>query len=267
MDGKGVSDNRRSRRWVVIVLVGIPAWLVASTLFGWWAWNREHQRGEEGAKFAREIDAGSLESAMRKIRDFATPRGVGDEAGRLGLTRMAAMIEGSLGPSNAGYEVRRLQGVSAEGGEWPALQVVVRGDSRPPLWVICPYDEAEAAPDASAVASTMAVATALAGKSLGRPVHFLFVPHRSDPELFGRMERWIARPDVALWIEGTSGQDITLVSGPRKEEQFHMPVAVEEGGGHLPAFVEFGIVPRGQATGDITPATRALAGMIQELAR
>ncbi|MCU0795801.1 MAG: hypothetical protein MUF31_07690 [Akkermansiaceae bacterium] len=257
-----------SKRWVAIILVGIPAWLVGSTLFGWWAWNREHSRGIEGAKFAQEVDGELLAGDLKKVRAFATPRGVGDERQRLGLTRMAAMIEGTLGPSNAGYEVRRLQGVAAEGGEWPALQVVVRGDERPALWVICPYDELPGHEDPSGVVSTMAVAAAVAGKPLGRPVRFLFVPHRKDADLLKRMASWIPSSDVAIWITSASGHEVELVAGPRKDPGFQLIQPVGESTTELPEFVEFGIIPTGPPAGDdLVPVTRSLVGMISDLAR
>ena len=250
------------------MLVGIPAWLVASTLFCWWAWKRQLERGEEGAKFAREIDPVLLAADLRKVADFASPRGVGDGEGRAGLTRMAAMIEGSLGPSNAGYQVRRLQGVTSGEGEWPALQVILRGDDRPPLWVVCPYDELPGNPDASGVVSTLAVASSLAGKSLGRPVHFLFIPHRNDPDLLRRMAAWIDARDLSLWVDATRGTAIELASGPREDPGFRLRVAPEHRAEDIPEMIEFGLIPVGTPeNNDLTPATREMAGIIRELAR
>lgn len=192
---------------MAIVLVGVPVWLVASTLFGWWAWHRRHDEVDEPAKFATELSDQSVESDLRKIRTLASPRGTTSEAAALGLTRMAAMIEGSLGESNAGYRIQKLGGPDTGLGSWPVLIAKLPGDDRAPLWVITGYDQSveDQAKDDAAIAAVLAVANAVANRHLGRPVHFAFLPHHHEPG--GNAGKVMQRLDN---LAGTSGKRLQV---------------------------------------------------------
>lgn len=219
-----MSDEAKARRdpRVVALLVLLPLWLVASTVFGlflWWRGERNKSEPEQ-VRFTTPVEVDRLADDMRKLVEIVGPRQVGSEAGAFGLTRAATMIEGSLGASNAGYRIEKVSGPETPGGSWPLLMVTLPGDARPPVWVMTAYDTADGrlAADSSAVASTLAVAQALAGDSPGRPVTFAFVPHLHEPgapssATFDLLSGRIRPAAVVLWVGSMAGSGDLQVSG------------------------------------------------------
>ncbi|MCH7225249.1 hypothetical protein MLD59_03835 [Verrucomicrobiaceae bacterium E54] len=180
MDG---SENRRPRRGVVIFLSLLPLWLVISTGIGLWLWNRGGENQPEQAKFKTPISAEGLESDLRKIVEIAGPRHLGSDRGHIGLKRVSAMIRSSLGPENAGYALEMHPGPTTPEGTWPLVLARLPGEGKP-LAVVAGYDSREGSPGVEAngtgLASVLAIAQAMAGETLGRPVTFAFVPHAYD---------------------------------------------------------------------------------------
>ena len=174
--------------WVRVLLVMLPVWLLVSGgLAIWWQIRRSaHSEADEQAKYPRSVDAAELVEDVRKIAFVVGKRGTGDEQAGRGLDRMAALIEGSLGPSNTGYLVVRSTGPTAGDRAWPLIEVVSDGREAglPGVWVLCGYD----APvgrrgvewNATGVAAVMAAAREVVGDDLRRPLHFLFLPHVFD---------------------------------------------------------------------------------------
>jgi hypothetical protein len=99
---------------------------------------------------------------------------------------MAALIEGTLGPDNAGYRVERVLGPTSGVEAWPILLATLPGGSGDPLWVVAAYDQDPSGggveANATGVVSTLAVAQALGRDTLDRPIVFAFLPHGYDPE-------------------------------------------------------------------------------------
>lgn len=207
-DGWRVTEEpapRRDRR-VALLLWLLPLWLLVSSVAGLWLYFRNKEANEEKQqmRFTTGIAAEGLRDDVAKLLDFVGERHGGDARGAKGLDRAAAMIEGSLGPSNAGYRVERVAGPSLPTGRWPILIAKVRGkdDDASGVWVVAGYDSrpgtrgAEA--NASGVASVLAAAHALAADLPRRSIHFAFVPHVQQTEeplletlaiLSGRMEQ------------------------------------------------------------------------------
>lgn len=183
------APKRRDRR-VVLLLTLVPLWLVVSSAGGIWLYLR-HQKKEaeaERARFASPVSAAELADDAGKLTGFAGERHPGTAGGVQGLYRAAAMIEGSLGPGNAGYRVERSRGPSTPSGNWPLLKATVHGKNPklPPLWVVAAYDSRAGSPGAEAnatgVASLLAAARALAGFAPDRSIRFCFIPHGCDPD-------------------------------------------------------------------------------------
>ncbi|WP_338686401.1 M28 family peptidase [Haloferula helveola] len=207
---------------IVIMLVLLPFWLVASTVLGVWLWHRGQQQQEahEPEKFRTEISADGLADDVNKLVNICGPRHVGTEQGERGLSRAAAMIEGTLGPSNAGYRIESSPGPPTPNGSWPIIRATLPGDEREPLVVLAAYD---ASPDgggveanATGVASVMGIAQALAGENLGRPVVFAFVPHAYDAgsprqEALERLLGKLGSFERILVVEAT-GADAKLIA-------------------------------------------------------
>lgn len=178
------SPSRRDRR-VVLLLWLLPLWLLVSSVAGLWLYFRNKEANEEARqmRFATGIAAEGLADDVAKLLGFVGERHGDDELGARGLDRAVAMIEGSLGPSNAGYRVERLAGPALPTGRWPILIAKVRGkdEDAPGLWVIAGYDSRPGSPgaeaNASGVASALAAAHAMAADFPERPVFFAFIPH------------------------------------------------------------------------------------------
>lgn len=173
-------------RWVVVLLVIVPLWLVISGgLALWYFHHREKKQARvEQARFAQTISESSLADDLKKLVEIIGERNGSSESAGKNLSRTAAMIEGALGPSNTGYAIRKEQGPAG----WPLIQVVLRGkdENAPALWVVTSYDSRHGSPgveaNATGVAATLAVAQAMAADKPDANIHFVFLPHANDPE-------------------------------------------------------------------------------------
>jgi hypothetical protein len=172
--------------WITLLLVLLPLWLVVSGGFAIWFYfykeNKDAQ--EEQSRFAQTVSVPGLADDLRKIVEIIGERHGKSETAAKNLTRAASMIEGTLGPSNTGFTVRRVQGPA----EWPLLQVTLKGlkPDSPAVWVLASYDSRPGSPgaeaNASGLAATLAAAQALAADKPAVDIHFLFIPHANDPE-------------------------------------------------------------------------------------
>lgn len=185
---------RKRRKWLTIALLTIPVWLVGSGGFGVWLYFRHQaeKEREEVARFSQNVSSVALEKDLRTVVLSIGERNPASNSGK-GLTQTAAWIEGSLGPSNAGYPVKHLAGPVEAKNSWPLLWVTVRGTKpeAPAIWVMAAYDSPVGSrgveAGATAVVAGMAAAQALAADKPQRSVHFLFVPHgNSRSELAGQ---------------------------------------------------------------------------------
>ncbi len=177
---------KRRSPWVMLLLVLLPLWLVASGVGAlWYYFYREKKQAlVEQERFVQAVSAPLLADDLRKIVEVIGERHASSETAAASLSRAASMIEGLLGPSNTGYSVRLTNGP----GRWPMIQVTLAGKTRdaPAVWVLTSYDSrvgsrgAEA--NGSGLAATLAAAQALARDKPNCPVHFAFLPHANDLE-------------------------------------------------------------------------------------
>ncbi len=183
-------DNPAPRRRVVLLLVSLPLWLVLSGAGAMWLHFR-HEKSQaraEQARFATRINGANIADDVSKLAKVVGERNPGSPAAAKGMGRAVSFIEGSLGPSNLGYAVKRQPAPQTDAGAWPILTARLTGkDSHlPALWLVTAYDSrrgsAGAQFNASGVAALIAAAGALAGESLPRDVVFAFVPHGCDPQ-------------------------------------------------------------------------------------
>ena len=215
-------EKARPARWMRVLLVLLPAWLVASAVVAVWAYfHRERERElERNEAFAREVSTQGIADDLRKLGEVIGERNPSSPATSVNLSRTAAMIEGVLGPSNTGYPVRRIPGPT----DWPILQATLQGTDAQaaPIWVVCGYDSPRgtsgAAPlEASGLAANLAVAQSLAGSRPRRTVHFAFVPHAWDPqspvkETMEILLRTITAPATVCWVDVMGTGDELRVS-------------------------------------------------------
>lgn len=180
----------RRRPWVVALLVLVPLWLLISGAVGLWL-NFRQKAAEarvEQLRFVTPVKAELLADDMGKLMSFVGERNASSGAGPQGLTRAVAMVEGALGPGNAGYAIEKVRGPETPSGSWPLLIVSIRGkdEKAAPVWVVTGLDSRGGSPgaeaNASGIASTLAAANALAGLQPKRSIHFAFLPHAYDPE-------------------------------------------------------------------------------------
>lgn len=178
------------RRWTGLLLVVLPAWLVVSAGVGiWWQIRQaDRRKEEEQARYPSSVNSKEMMDDVRKIAFVVGSRGTGGAEPQRGLDRVAAMIEGSLGPSNTGYEVKRVAGPAVGDRNWPLIEVVRAGadGTLPGVWVICGYDAAAGQRgierNASGVAAVLAAARELVDANPERSLHFLFLPHVFDED-------------------------------------------------------------------------------------
>lgn len=173
------------RSWLPLFLFLLPAWLIMSAGVGIWL----HLRGEEAKAnridhaFSKIVSAESLADDVAKITKIIGERhGATQEAGA-SLTSMARMIEGALGPSNTGLNVRKVSGPS----QWPILLATIPGKEpkKPPVWLVTSYDSRPGSvgteANATGVAALLSATQAIVNLPLGRTVEIAFVPHANDP--------------------------------------------------------------------------------------
>lgn len=171
-------------RWVTLLLVLLPVWLLVSGASAlWYYFHREKKQALiEQEHFSQSVSIPLIADDLRKIVEIIGERNASSQVAAANLSRTASMIEGMLGPSNIGYKVQRTNGPA----DWPILQATLNGKNpaAPAIWVLTTYDSrvgsrgAEA--NATGVAATLAAAQALAGDKPNAPVHFVFLPHSND---------------------------------------------------------------------------------------
>lgn len=210
---------------IALLLWLVPLGLVFTSGLGLWLHFRGKEVAEqvEQARFTTAINADLLRDDMGKMLDFVGERHVSSPAGIQGLTRAAAMIEGSLGPANAGYKVEAISGPEVGGNRWPILIATLRGSDEKagPLWIVAPYDSRPGSPgseaNASGIVSVMAAAHALANSSPKRAVHFALVPHAYDAEapvmeMQEQLTQRIGKASSVLVVEATGAAERLMVS-------------------------------------------------------
>jgi hypothetical protein len=213
-----------SRRWVVILLMSLPVWLVLSCGLAMWLYFRHEktQAREEQSRFVTRINGRNVADDVSKLAKVVGERNPGSADAAKGLERAVAFIEGSLGQSNPGHPLKRDPGPQSEAGAWPILTARLAGKDPhlPAIWVVAAYDSRRGSPgvefNATGVASLIAVAGAISGESFPRDVVFAFVPHGADPKspvaettgLLGKLMREGSGAATVLCVDamGTGGE-------------------------------------------------------------
>ncbi len=224
---------RRDRR-IAMLLWMLPLWLLLSGGVGIWLhFHKEKKAAEEQQpRFATAISADGLASDVGKFLKVIGERNPGHPEG---LDSAAAMIEGSLGPGNAGYKIERVRGPEIDGKRWPIVIVTLRGSQEklPPLWVVAGYDARRgstgAEANASGTTSVLAAASALASATPPRTVSFAFLPHAYDldspqAETFAAFRQRVDKASEMLVVESTgAGEKLLLSSRDATNRALHLP--------------------------------------------
>jgi len=182
-----MSEEQTKRpRWVVLMLTLMPLWLLLSAGGAvWWSLRDDKEKEEErNQRFVQDMSVERIADDMRKLVEVIGPR---DPDHPENLMRAAAMIDGTLGPSNTGYQIQRIPGPA----EAPIIRASLeqsRNEGRS-IWVVASYDTTSGGPefssirsDSSSVAAIMALAQAMAKDDLPTDIHFLVLPDRvEDP--------------------------------------------------------------------------------------
>jgi hypothetical protein len=219
-----MSLSKSRSRWVTLILVLLPLWLLGSGGGAlWFYFHREKKEAlVEQERFAQTVSTPLLADDLRKLVEVIGERNGSSETTAGNLSRTAVMIEGLLGPSNTGYVVKRHNGPA----DWPILQVTVQGKnaSLPPVWVVSSYDSragsrgAEA--NATGLAATLAAAQALASDKPAGAIQFIFLPHANDPEAplletaakFSELVKSSGGAKAVLCVEAMGGGEMLWIS-------------------------------------------------------
>jgi hypothetical protein len=220
-----MSSTKCRAVWFPILLVVLPLWLLVSGgVTIWYFLHKEKaDANAEQERFAQAVLIPMLEDDLRKIVAVIGERNASSESAAKGLSAMASMIEGLLGPGNTGYSIQKNKGPQ----EWPMIQVTLKGKNpdAPPVWVLTSYDSRQgskgAEANATGLAATLAAAQALARDKPEHPVYFVFLPHANDldsPVLetaagFMELAKSAEKPHAILCVETMgSGESLWLSS-------------------------------------------------------
>jgi hypothetical protein len=166
--------------WLLVIL---PLWLIASAAVFLVIYfkKEETQKIEAEKRFAKSVSAESIADDLRKIISVIGERNT-SKPNQLSAT--ASMIEGTLGPSNTGYQIEKITGSL----NFPILKVTIPSSDQTaaPIWILTSYDSPNnsrgAEKNASGLVATLNTAQALADFSTPRPIHFLFIPHTNEDD-------------------------------------------------------------------------------------
>lgn len=220
-----MSETKPRLNRVTIFLIVLPLWLFGSAGGAlWYYFHREKKDAEvEQQRFVQAVSIPLIQDDLRKIVEVIGERNASSETAAANLSRMAAMIEGLLGPSNTGYAVKKTRGPA----DWPILQVTIKGTKpeNPAVWVLTSYDSRSgskgAEANATGLAATLAAAQALAHDKPVAPVHLLFLPHANDLEspvletaaAFRELAKPAGTPRAILCVEAMgAGEPLWLTS-------------------------------------------------------
>ncbi len=218
-----MSDTPLQRsKWVPLLLVLLPLWLVASGAGAvWYFFHREKSQAKvEQQRFAQSVSIPMIADDLTKIVEIIGERNGSSGNASNNLTRTASMIEGLLGPGNTGYEVKLETGPA----KWPLIQVTLRGKNpdSPAVWVLASYDSRPGSPgveaNATGLTATLAAAQALAADTPLVDVHFVFLPHANDPEApiletAAIVQKMATSPKALLCVEAMgAGEELWLSS-------------------------------------------------------
>lgn len=215
-------DSQPARRWLSVLLVLLPVWLIASAGVAIWLYfrNEEKREAKIDHAFSRMVSAESLADDVHKLAQVIGERHGGSESASNALSQAASMIEGALGPSNTGLEIRRLASPSA----WPVLTAIIPGANpkESPVWLVASYDSRPGSPgvnaNATGTAAVMATAQALVSTPLERPLQIAFIPHANDPdspilETAARLSELVSGAHMILCVEAmAAGESLWLTS-------------------------------------------------------
>lgn len=232
------SKKKRVVPWLLVIL---PLWLVGSGIYAIWLYfEKEPARIAESEKrFARNVSTDLIADDLGKIVNLIGERNTAKPAK---LASTAAMIQGILGPSNTGYQVRNVPTTT----EFPLIHISVpaTGRNAETLWIVTSYDSPPgskgAEKNATGLAATIAAAQTLVNHKPSRALHFLFIPHLNDPEsplvdtaaaaatLINQSEK----PTAILCIEAMGAAETLILSSPNAAS---LPVDELDGLGEIPA--------------------------------
>lgn len=176
-------------RFFKALLVALPAGTVLLGIVAMvWYFQRDRILGPERPRsMAREPSAASLADRIAKLSGPLTgTRQAGDENGRRGLEAVSAMVEGSLGPNNMGYEPTS-EPFESGGFSWRNLLAENKGERNPTevVEVRVSMDRGNAGPPGPAenlgLAAALELAQAMAGAPHRRTVRFVFLARNRDP--------------------------------------------------------------------------------------
>lgn len=201
----------KKSRWLVVCLSLIPLWLAVSAgVAVWWSLRDDKQEEEErNRRFAMEMSVERIADDMRKFVEVIGPRNAENPEA---LMRAAAMIDGTLGPSNTGYQIKRIPGPK----EAPIIHLKISGSQKgsAPYWLISGYDTAYNSEEITAASSTvtamMAIAQAMARDKPTPDIHFFFLPFGNasriqSVKLLPKLLTQSEQPEGVFYLDGHNG--------------------------------------------------------------
>ncbi len=165
----------------MILPVGV---VIGTIIFMYMYFYNERRDEQEHAVIASHgLRVNDLDDMVMKFTDRIGVRDIEIEQGRTGLKSAASMIEGSLGPQNVGFPVKKDDGEARHGLLWKSLWVDIRGKKMPERVVIAAVSFAGAGEtaDANTASTLMMLASSMARDEPARTIRFVFLPIDQSP--------------------------------------------------------------------------------------
>lgn len=172
-----MSDQEKAKKpWIwKAAIVFLPAGLFISTVIALWL----KVNKDDGSEMANleylvaDFDPKTLRDSAIKLEDYVGEPSFQGEAGQRALRQVGALVEGSLGPNNLGYNVESDEGLTREGRIWKSFWVdSTKGGKEGAVLVSVNF----ATPSqAGSVAALLGVAEWMRGRSFGKKVRLAFL--------------------------------------------------------------------------------------------
>jgi hypothetical protein len=193
----------------------IPLWLLisAGAALVYFLQQKPKEQELENTRFAQKVSPEMIADDLKKITEFIGERNTSNPTTRQHLSRISSMVQGSLGPSNAGYPIK----LHRTSGEHPIIEANLKGtqSDAPSIWILCSMDSPRGSSgiecNATGLAATMAAAQKLTNERFTKNIHFLFIPYANDPlsprqEISSTLQTLIPKNAHLFYVEAMGQQ-------------------------------------------------------------
>lgn len=218
MSAKLKTQDETKGPWVwKAAIVFLPVGLFVSTVIALWL-KVSKDDGSDMAKLeylAADFDPKVLRDSASKLGDYVGERSFQGEAEQKGLRQVAALVEGSLGPNNLGYNVQSDEGLTREGRIWKSYWVdSTKGGKEGTVLLWVNYSDVS---ESGSVAALLSVAEWMRGRSFGKKVRIAFlVDEEALPVVRADLNEKPGSIQISVTGLGMGSRDLVLAEERRE---------------------------------------------------